>query len=354
MPIVTSSDWDKLLSQYPDAHLLQSCAWGELKARFGWEVVRISGKVNAQILFRKLGLGFRMAYLPKGPVETGNQDPFDNQTTDFWHEVDQACHRKLAVFLKVEPDAFLDPGLQMGKSARDYAGIWQYPQGFCPNGFRSSPHAIQPPRTILVDLRGDEDQILARMKQKTRYNIKLAARRGVIIHPSADLEQFHNILRTTGTRDSFGVHSLEYYRSCYELFHSPGACELLVAEYEAQPLAALMVFARGKRAWYFYGASANEHRDLMPSYLLQWEAMRWARLQGCLEYDLWGIPDANEGELEASFNSRSDDLWGVYRFKRGFGGCVVRSAGPWDRVYHPLAYQAYQLWVRYTQRGLRP
>ncbi len=355
MPLLTSTDWEKVLSQHPEAHLLQSCAWGELKSRFGWEVVRISGIVNAQILFRKLGLGLRMAYLPKGPIGEDNQDLFDNRSADFWREVDQACRRKKAVFLKVEPDAFLNPSLQPDESpAVDEAGTRQYPQSFCPKGFRPSPHAIQPPRTILVDLRGDEDTILARMKQKTRYNIKLASRRGVTVHPFTDLELFHSMLQTTGSRDRFGVHSLEYYRSCYDLFHPHGACELLVAEYEAWPLAALMVFARGRRAWYFYGASTNEHRDLMPAYLLQWEAMRWARRQRCLEYDLWGIPDADEAELEASFSSRSDDLWGVYRFKRGFGGCVARSAGPWDRVYQPLVYRAYQLWIRFTQRGLRP
>jgi Uncharacterized protein involved in methicillin resistance len=86
------------------------------------------------------------------------------------------------------------------------------------------------------------------------------------------------------------------------------------------------VFARGRRAWYVYGASNDQERNRMPTYLLQWEAMRWARARGAEEYDLWGVPDADEETLEAHFTERSDGLWGVYRFKRGFGGQVKRAA----------------------------
>jgi lipid II:glycine glycyltransferase (peptidoglycan interpeptide bridge formation enzyme) len=122
-------------------------------------------------------------------------------------------------------------------------------------------------------------------------------------------------------------------------------CELLVAEAEGQPLAALIVFARGARAWYLYGASANEFRNYMPTYVLQWEAMRWARVQGCTEYDLWGVPDEDEETLEAEFTKRADGLWGVYRFKRGFGGEVRRGAGPWERVYRPVLHRVMDYWT---------
>jgi lipid II:glycine glycyltransferase (peptidoglycan interpeptide bridge formation enzyme) len=119
--------------------------------------------------------------------------------------------------------------------------------------------------------------------------------------------------------------------------------ELLVAEYDGKPLAALMVFARGRHAWYIYGASNNEERNLMPTYLLQWEAMRWARSKGAEEYDLWGVPDKDEETLEANFTERNDGLWGVYRFKRGFGGELKRAAQALDRVYNPFLYKLY-LW----------
>lgn len=82
----------------------------------------------------------------------------------------------------------------------------------------------------------------------------------------------------------------------------------------------------------------------MPTYLLQWEAMRWAKEQGCREYDLWGVPDTDEETLETGFSDRSDGLWGVYRFKRGFGGTLMRSAGAWDHPYIPLIYPFYRRW----------
>jgi hypothetical protein len=121
-----------------------------------------------------------------------------------------------------------------------------------------------------------------------------------------------------------------------------GRLHLLLAEYEGRPLAALMAFARGPRAWYLYGASTDEERNRMPTYLLQWEAMRWARRRGCQTYDLWGVPDADHETLESQFESRGDGLWGVYRFKRGFGGELVRSIGAWDYPLQRLLYSVYQ------------
>jgi len=112
-------------------------------------------------------------------------------------------------------------------------------------------------------------------------------------------------------------------------------------KYEGKPLAALFVARNGNRAYYLYGASTDEERNRMPTYLLQWEAMKWAKAHGCGEYDLWGVPDEDEATLEANFESRHDGLWGVYRFKRGFGGELKRAAQALDRVYNPLVYWAY-------------
>ena len=178
------------------------------------------------------------------------------------------------------------------------------------------------------------------MKPKCRYNIRLAEKKGVTVRAWDDIPAFHEMMTVTGGRDNFGVHSLEYYQRAYELFHPKGTCELLVAEYEGKPLASLMVFANGKRAWYVYGASNDQERNRMPTYLLQWEAIRWAKARGCEEYDLWGVPDENEEILEANFETRHDGLWGVYRFKRGFGGQLKRAAQALDRVYNPLLYWA--------------
>jgi lipid II:glycine glycyltransferase (peptidoglycan interpeptide bridge formation enzyme) len=149
------------------------------------------------------------------------------------------------------------------------------------------------------------------------------------------------MMTATGGRDNFGVHSMEYYQLAYDLFHPIGLCELLVANFENKPIASIMVFASGKRAWYVYGASSDSERNRMPAYLLQWEAIRWAKNRGCLEYDLWGIPDEDEQTLEAGFTHRNSGLWGVYRFKRGFGGEIKRSIQALDKVYMPWLYSFY-------------
>jgi lipid II:glycine glycyltransferase (peptidoglycan interpeptide bridge formation enzyme) len=284
------------------------------------------------VLFRRLPLGFTLAYIPKGPL--GPHQGWD----DYFIAVDRLCRQRRTVFLKVEPDL-------------SQAGAHDLWGDAPPRGFRLSPHTIQPARTLVVDLQASEEEILARMKQKTRYNIRLAGRKGVVAAPSDDLEAFYRLIDLTGERAEFGVHSREYYRRAYEIFHPRGGCELLSAEYQGEPLAAIMVFAHGRRAWYLYGGSSNRHRNLMPTYLLQWQAMRWAKARGCQTYDLWGVPDFDEEQLEAHFTQRSHGLWGVYRFKRGFGGQLRRAAGPWDRVYNPVMYAFYRWWVQRDQRA---
>jgi lipid II:glycine glycyltransferase (peptidoglycan interpeptide bridge formation enzyme) len=152
------------------------------------------------------------------------------------------------------------------------------------------------------------------------------------------------MMKQTGERDRFGVHSQAYYQAAYDLFHPSESGELFTAFYNDHPLASLMAFKRGKTAWYLYGASSSEMRNLMPTYLLQWQAMLWAKGKGCLEYDLWGIPDLEESDLEDNFTQREshEGLWGVYRFKRGFGGDILRSLGAYDRVYSSGMYALYQ------------
>ena len=321
MTEVTLSEWNHFLTKFPNAHLLQMGEWGELKNNFGWEPVRvISVDVGAQILFRKLPLGFTIAYMPKVPSD------------QFWQEVDSICKKNRAVFLKIEPDMWEDATTISQLPITNYQ-------------LRTSPHNIQPPRTIIVDINASEEDILARMKPKCRYNIRLAEKKGVTVRTWDDVSAFHEMMTVTGGRDGFGVHSKEYYQRAYELFHPKGTCELLLAEYEGKPLTSLMVFANGKRAWYVYGASNNEERNRMPTYLLQWEAIRWAKARGCEEYDLWGVPDENEETLEAQFESRHDGLWGVYRFKRGFGGQIKRAAQALDRVYNPFLYWLYTKYI---------
>ncbi len=313
--------WKAFLAAHPRAHVLQTWEWGRLKAAFGWKAVPVlAGTSGALVLFRPLALGFHVGYVPKGPV--GPWTPALAQA------LDRAARAHRALFLLVEPDA------------------WEEEAPAPPPGWRPGACPVQPRRTLVVDLTPEEEIILARMKQKTRYNIRLAARKGVQVRAWEDVNAFYRMLQETAARDGFAIHPPGYYRLAYDLFVPQGMAQLLVAEYQGEPLAALMVFARGHRAWYFYGASTGRHRNKMPTYLLQWEAMRWARSRGCTEYDLWGVPDEDLDTLEREFTTRRGGLWGVYRFKRGFGGVLKRAAGPWVREYFPGSFALYRRWRR--------
>ncbi len=327
--LIVPREWNRFIKNYPETHILQTSLWGDFKSEFGWKPHYVEhNNVGALILFKEIKLSFSVGYIPRGPVGNGSW-------LDFWPKVDQLCRLERCVFLRVEPDLWEPAPADLG-------------QNYLP-GFVQTNYTIQPPRTILVDIKGTEEEILMRMKPKTRYNIRLAEKKDVVVQKSDDIRTFHQMMLTTGERDGFGVHSLDYYQQVYDLFSRENNCVLLMATYNENPLAGLMAFARGETAWYFYGASTNEERNRMPTYLLQWEAMRWAKARGCLQYDLWGVPDYSEEELENGFLNRSDGLWSVYRFKRGFGGNVCRTVGTWDRVYMPLIYRAYQFYAKRQQ-----
>jgi len=318
-----------LVWHWNSEHILQTQTWGKLKSRFGWDWANVNGTL---LLFRRLPLGLRAAYAPRGP-----RFPLTAETLA---ALEAACRARGAFFLKLEPDMPDTP---------------ETAQALAMHGFRPAKQTIQPRRSIILDITGSEDEVLARMKQKTRYNIRLAGKKEVKIRATnkeKNLVDFNALMHITGARDGFGVHAASYYQAAYELFQPHGQCELFIAEYQGQPLAGVMAFTLGRRAWYFYGASANEERQRMAPYLAQWAAIQWARARGATEYDLWGVPDEEEATLEAEFETRHDGLWGVYRFKRGWGGQVVRAAGAWDKVFNPALYQAYLLYLRFRKANL--
>jgi lipid II:glycine glycyltransferase (peptidoglycan interpeptide bridge formation enzyme) len=324
--------WDAFV-EARGGHLLQTSCWGALKRAFGWhdQIVALAEGdrivAGALLLTRRLPLvRASVAYVPRGPVaDWTNQESL----AALMEALDAVARANHAILLKLEPDE------------RDTPDMGERLSGL---GFRESAQTIQPPRTILVNITGSEDDILARMTQTTRRKVRAGAKKGIVVRRggAGDLDSFNALVAITGGRNRFGVHSADYYRRAYELF-APDHAALIVASYQGIDLASLIAFALGKTAWYFYGASSNEERERMPTYAIQWEAIRWARERGCTAYDLWGIPDADEATLEAGFQRRSDGLWGVYGFKRGFGGEVVRSVGAWDRVYKPIPYAAYRL-----------
>jgi peptidoglycan pentaglycine glycine transferase (the first glycine) len=340
----TPAQWDAFVTSHPRAHVLQLSAWAGLKRPYGWESVRVALAADeqivagAQILFRRLPFRLgTMAYLPMGPLLTGGTG-----RESLWQAVDTVCRKHRAAFLKWEP------GIpEVGDAPPDFARY----------GFRESAQTIQPPRTILIDISADEETILARMNQGTRRKIRQSRKNNVHYYEGAraDVEKFTRMMQTTSSRNDFGVHEPSYYTLAYDRF-VPQNAALILAEHvdtaeddstlRKDSLAGIMVFAVGKTAWYLYGASSSVKRNLMASYGVQWSAIQWAKARGCTLYDLWGIPDEDETTLEAQFEGRDDGLWGVYGFKRGWGGSVARSSGAWDKVYNPLVYAAFQMALR--------
>jgi len=326
MSPISHREWDRVISKFNNVHILQTSEWGILKTEFGWEVARFAGQNSgAQILFKDLPLGLTWAYLPKGP--------FGNNWKELWPEIEKECKDRRAVFLKIEPDIW-ENTIQEGSSIE------------FPSNYQKSSHSIQPPRTLVLDICGSNQEIMARMKQKTRYNTRLADKKGVKVSSSRDIERFYQLCTETGRREQFGIHNQKYYKSVYEKFSKKGQCELFFAEFDGILLAAVMVFCNDQRAWYFYGASSNQYRNLMAPYAVQWAAIKWARGKGCQEYDLWGVPDYDHDALEAQFVHQNEGLWGVYRFKRGFGGVLRKSYATIDRIYIPFLYNIYSLWAK--------
>lgn len=338
---IIATEWDSFVASHPQGHILQTPAWAELKCAFGWTATRIGIKekgivvAGAQILFRALPLGIAtIAYIPKAPIVDWENESL---VKFLFEAIDSVCKSTNAVFVKMEPSAISNQQ-SLSASLRGLSSAISNLQSLI-----SKP--IQPQRTLIIDLRQSDDEILAAMKQKTRYNIRLAEKKGVTVSPSDDLDTFNKLMQITGERDQFGVHSSAYYQKVYELFRPLNRAQIFTAYYNDQPLATLMLFMLGKRAWYFYGGSSNEERNRMPTYLLQWEAMRWAKARGATHYDLWGVPDEDEETLEANFETRDDGLWGVYRFKRGFGGKLIREPDAIDRVYSPMMYKLYRMYM---------
>ena len=346
---VSPQEWDRFVETQPAGHVLQTAAWGTFKAGFGWQAERLAlregdrrsaGRIiaGAQVLFRRLPLGWTVAYVPKGPLV----DFADVETCrHLFSALHRLCRARRAIMLKIEPEREEDAPLA-GPLAGPLAAQ------LAAHGFRRGQQTIQPRRTIWVDLTATEDEILGQMKSKTRYNIRLAGRKEVEVHAggSQDLAAFVQLMTVTGARNEFGIHHAGYYQRAYDLFVPRDMARLFMATYQGQTLAGIMVFAFGNKAWYMYGASGNEHREKMPTYALQWAAIRWAKSRGCEIYDLWGVPDEDQETLEAQFMERREGLWGVYRFKRGFGGRLVRYAGAFDHVYNKPLYRLYHLFLK--------
>jgi lipid II:glycine glycyltransferase (peptidoglycan interpeptide bridge formation enzyme) len=326
--------WDDEV-QAASGHFLQSWRWGMFKELHGWSVERIRVVTNgeaglAQVLFRSRG-PFSIGYLPRGPVLSACDGTV---ARELFTEVDERCRERRALSLIVEPET------RLPLSGRYRAA-----------GFARGPEHIQPGRTVKVPLLEDE-ALLNQMHQKTRYNIRLAQRRGVTAaraYPDdSAIETFYELLTDTASRNRFGVHSVSYYADFLRVFGSDAV--LLFALIEGQPVAGVIAARFGEEAIYMYGASSTRHRAHGAGFYLQFEAMRWARSLGCRRYDLWGIPAEDPPSTEVDEGSRlagtrGDDWRGLYEFKVRFGGEIVSYPPSLERRYRPmLAFAARRVY----------
>jgi peptidoglycan pentaglycine glycine transferase (the first glycine) len=338
--ILAEAEWDRIVLALPRPHLLQCWLWGEVKRAYGWAPRRWVWQDDggqplaaAQVLERSLPGPFPLSvlYCPKGPLmDWGDPD----LPTAVISDLERLATKRGIIQLKLDPDLALGFGLSGQLDHEPNLTGATITAMLESRGWRASEEDVQFANTMILDLRPSEDELLSNLKQKTRYNIRLAGRKGVRIRAGGenDLDLLFEMYAETSVRDGFVIRDLGYYRQVWGRFVRAGKAQPLIAEVEAEPVAAVIIFAFGSTAWYLYGMSREAHRDKMPNYLLQWEAIRWAKARGCLRYDLWGAPD--------SFDE-SDPMWGVYRFKEGFNARVMRTIGPWDMSARPGLYWAY-------------
>ncbi|MDR0375900.1 MAG: peptidoglycan bridge formation glycyltransferase FemA/FemB family protein [Treponema sp.] len=313
---------------------LQSGFWGSFKARFGWNARGFLvdwgelGQTPLMVIRRRLVPGCSFAYIPWGPELPENFPAGDDERNQALVDIADNLHHLLpqdTAFVRFDIPWF----------STDAPPAIHKP-------LRRAGADVQPPDTALIDLTADENAILSGMKSKTRYNIKLAAKKGVVVKrvDEEGLPAFYSLLKTTAKRDGMAIHGVNYYETlfshCENYLDASGHPDnrrgdlelgLYLAEHEGDLLAGIVTLFRGKDAVYLYGASADCKRNLMAPYLLQWAAMSYAKSRGCAVYDLFGIPPNEDPKHPMS---------GLYRFKTGFGGTVVHRPGSWDYAYKPL------------------
>lgn len=318
-------EYNRYVADHPIGHVFQSYEWGEIKKYSGWAPRRLIIKNNGEIrgafslLERKIpAFGRVIFYVPCGPA-FGMED--EEMLTLFTKEIKELSSQRRAMFVKLDPPIEDDNDrvkanlVKLGYREVEVDGAFE---------------GIQPRCVMHLDIRDDIDSVLARMDPKWRYNIRLAERKGVAVRSETtkeDLQKFYDILLVTGKRDGFLVRNYDYFEKVYDTLVPKGMGKLFVAEYRGGVIAATIAFKFGKKCWYVYGASSDEHRNVMPNHALQWSMIKWAKESGCPVYDMRGIPcDLSPGH----------PLHGLVRFKRGFGAKPVKYVGEYELRFSPL------------------
>jgi peptidoglycan pentaglycine glycine transferase (the first glycine) len=347
----TPQSWNELIASLPISHLLQTWEWSQVKAKYGWQALPFiwqtePGKPAAAAMVLKRGLpvgGFAkkmcVLYIPKGPLMDWEDAALRRCVLD---DLQAFAKRQGAIFIKIDPDVVLGRGIPGTDQAVEFTNGLAVRSELDLRGWKFSQDQIQFRNTVLIDLVPPEDELLGCMKQKTRYNVRLAQKKGVTVRAGtmSDLPLLYQMYAETSVRDKFVIREEGYYQTVWRTFmnlplSSVGPqpySEPLIAEVDGEPVAAVSMFYFAGQAIYLFGMSREAHREKMPNYLLQWEAMRRAKALGCKSYNLWGAPDDFD---------ESDGLWGVFRFKEGLGGYVSRTLGAWDFTPNPMLYRLY-------------
>ena len=335
--ITDRETWDNALARLPNPQTLQSWDWGAFKGRWGWSPTRLLWADHdrplaaAQILRRPIpNTPWSMLYVPRGPM-VDYDDLF--LVRQVLQDIECYGRERKALFIKI------DPSVSLAFEPEDETVS---PQGqaikylLCERGWRYALQQIQFKNTVLLDLTPSEDDLLASMKPKWRYNIRLAGRKGVVVEPGKpdDLNAFYDMYAITARRDGFLIRPRDYYLDVWQQTMQTDRAALLLAKVEGEPVAGLILFFFARSAWYMYGASTGRRHNYMPNHLLQWGAIQTARARGCVCYDMWGAPDVF---------TESDSMWGVYRFKMGFGARTYQGLGAYDFPLHPLKYNLYNV-----------
>jgi lipid II:glycine glycyltransferase (peptidoglycan interpeptide bridge formation enzyme) len=337
--VLTEKDrtsWDDFVASRHGSQILQSYEWGEFKAKLGWDhfivAVEDGGTIKAglSILSRKLPVVKKnFFYAPRGPVVPFSDPGLVNALID---GVCVEAALRNAIALKIDPEI----------DEKDAGAV-----NILKNrGFIRKHKQVQPRTTYFIDLTKGLDDLLMSFEEKTRYNIRLAERKGVTVREESTgkgIEVFYKIYRETSKRDVFLIHPQSYYLKLKECLIDRGMANVFIAEYQNVPVAALFAFRFGDRIWYMYGASINDYRNVMPNHALHWHLIKWAKEKGLKVYDLWGIP---------SSPAENHPLFGVYRFKKGFNGAIKSWIGAYDLPFEAVSYTIFDKGMSFYQ-GLR-
>ena len=326
----TRNEFKEYLEHFEGCNFQQSLEWAEVK-KPNWKIEVIlsedkEGKIDGALCLwiRKIPMFGNIMYAARGPACDIHNEEALKQLTE---GAKRLAEKYNALVLRIEPDVV--------SSDEEFRNIVKKLGYRIKDDAKDFKDEIQPRYVFRLDIKNKtEEEVFSNFKSKWRYNIRLAAKKGIEIKEGTkkDLKDFHEIMLETGRRDGFVVRSLEYFEKMYDCL-APKYMKLLMAYYQGKPIAGVIPIFYGNKTWYLYGASSNQHRNLMPNYLLQWEMIKMAIARKHDVYDFRGV---------SGIIDENHPQYGLYRFKEGFGGTFTEFLGEIYIPFKPLKYKMYK------------